>query len=269
VITNATVKYLNYRGYGVGRVGRSSVLVALLLAIAGCGTSDPDPAPTPSPSAAEREVAVGCSSYAEGGTPVHFDGVDGARLGGLLLGSGPVGVILVHQNDGTMCQWLPYGQKLADRGYRVLAIDLGGFGSSEYSPRPDQDVKQAVAFLRQQGATSVVLMGASLGGTASVSAAIIVEPPVTAVISLSAPVKANGVDLGVRINALTSPTLFVAAKSDSPFSSAAPLLYEGAAAEHKRLLIVDGYAHGVALLPASAVAKAMDDWLATYAPVKS
>ena len=82
--------------------------------VAACGPAAP--VAGPSPSRTEREVAVGCQREAQGGTPVHFDSVDGARLGGLILGAGPVGIVLVHQIDATLCQWLPYGRRLADRG---------------------------------------------------------------------------------------------------------------------------------------------------------
>jgi pimeloyl-ACP methyl ester carboxylesterase len=135
--------------------------------VAACGSAAP--VVSPAPTRSDLEVAIGCKREAQGGTPVHFDSVDGARLGGLMLGTGTVGVVLVHQIDASHCQWLPYGKQLADRGYRVLLIDLGGYGSSE----PDQDVKQAVGNLRQQGLRSIVLIGASLGGTASLSAAVI------------------------------------------------------------------------------------------------
>lgn len=211
-------------------------------------------------------MATGCRRAAQGGTPVHFDSVDGARLGGLLLGTGAAGVVLTHQTDATLCQWLPYGTQLAERGYRVLLIDLGGYGSSEPSSKPDQDVKQAVGFLRQEGATSVVLIGASLGGTASLSAAVIVEPPVTAVVSLSGPIHAYGMDLSVRISALSSPVLYVAAKLDTPFGSDAQTLYDSTEVKDKRLHLVDGSSHGVALMGASAVATVVDAFLAKVAP---
>jgi hypothetical protein len=75
-------------------------IVAFL--VSACGPTAPVASPTTSPT--EREVAVGCQREAQGGTPVHFDCVDGARLGGLVLGTGPVGIVLVHQIDATLGQ---------------------------------------------------------------------------------------------------------------------------------------------------------------------
>jgi pimeloyl-ACP methyl ester carboxylesterase len=247
------------------RLRHGSIAMSLvgLLAMTACGTGQP--APTQS-APSEREVAVGCRADAQGGRAVHFDGVDGARLGGLVLGTGEVAVVLVHQVDETLCQWLPYGKELANRGYRVLLIDLGGYGSSEPSSTADQDVKQAVGFLRAQGARSIVLIGASLGGTASLSAGVIVRPPVTAVISLSGPVRTHGMDLSVRIRALTAPVLYIAGNHDGTFAQDAQLLYEATVEERKRLLLVDEGAHGVVLVAGQTVSAAMDRFLADYAP---
>jgi esterase/lipase len=232
--------------------------------VAACGPATPRPTPTPTPT--EREVAVGCQREAQGGTPVHFDSVDGARLGGLMLGTGPVGIVLVHQIDATLCQWLPYGKRLAERGYRVLLVDLGGYGSSEPSSKPDQDVKQAVGYLRQQGVGSIVLIGASLGGTASLSAAVIVEPPVTGVVSLSGPVHIAGMDLSVRIQALASPVLYVAGSDDGTLGTEAQVLYDATTEQRKQILLVDTGAHGVSLVSLPSVPAAIEQWLGTVAP---
>jgi pimeloyl-ACP methyl ester carboxylesterase len=148
----------------------------------------------------------------------------------------------------------------------VLLMDLGGFGSSEPSSKPDQDVKQAVGFLRQQGVQSTVLIGASLGGTASLSAAVIVQPPVTAVVSMSGPVRVYGMDLSVRIRALAAPVLYIAARDDGTIGTDAQTLFDSTVETRKRILLVDGGTHGVALVPYEAVSAAIDEWLATYAP---
>jgi dienelactone hydrolase len=235
--------------------------------VAACGSAAP--VVSPAPTRSDLEVAIGCKREAQGGTPVHFDSVDGARLGGLMLGTGTVGVVLVHQIDASHCQWLPYGKQLADRGYRVLLIDLGGYGSSEPSSKPDQDVKQAVGYLRQQGLQSIVLIGASLGGTASLSAAVIVTPPVIGVISLSGPVRINGMDLSVRIRALVSPVFYIAGVDDGLFGTDAQALYDSTVEERKQILLADSSLHGVALVSIPTASAAMDQWLRTVATIPS
>jgi predicted alpha/beta-hydrolase family hydrolase len=240
------------------------LLFVVAFLVAACGPTAPVASPTTSPT--EREVAVGCQREAQGGTPVHFDSVDGARLGGLMLGTGAVGIVLVHQIDATLCQWLPYGKRLAERGYRVLLVDLGGYGSSEPSSKPDQDVKQAVGYLRQQGVGSIVLIGASLGGTASLSAAVIAEPPVTGVVSLSGPVHINGMDLSVRIRALASPVLYVAGSDDGTLGTEAQVLYDSTVEPRKQILLVETGAHGVSLVSLPTVSAAVEQRLGTVAP---
>jgi pimeloyl-ACP methyl ester carboxylesterase len=234
--------------------------------VTGCAA---DPAAPPTPERTERDVATGCRREAEAGRPVHFDGVDGARLGGVIVGTGPVGVVLVHQLDATLCQWLPYGKRLAARGYQVLVMDLGGYGSSEPSSKPDQDVKQAVTFLRQQGVQTIVLIGASLGGTASLSAAVIVKPPVDAVVSLSGPLRANGIDLSVRIRALASPVLYIAGTYDGTFDDDAQVLYDTTLEERKQLVLVQESSHGVQLIDNPEVAAAMDETLGRLAAARA
>jgi esterase/lipase len=182
-----------------------------------------------------------------------------------MLGTGAVGIVLVHQIDASHCQWAPYGKQLAERGYRVLLVDLGGYGSS----KPDQDVKQAVGYLRQQGLQSIVLIGASLGGTASLSAAVIVTPPVIGVISLSGPVRINGMDLSVRIRALVSPVFYIAGVDDGLFGTDAQALYDSTVEERKQILLADSSLHGVALVSIPTASAAMDQWLRTVATIPS
>ena len=111
---------------------------------------------------------------------VRFRAADRVRLIGVMVGRGPRGVVLAHQGGGAppnLCSWMPYARQLARAGFRVLAFDHRNSGSSARvgSPtrawRVDLDVRGAVAELRRRGATSVVLGGASLGGTAVLAAA--------------------------------------------------------------------------------------------------
>src|SRR6266498_1353575 len=56
---------------------------------------------------------------------ISFRSTDGVPLHGLLLGSGQNGIVLGGGNGfrDNLCDWLPFGQTLAQRGYRVLAFD--------------------------------------------------------------------------------------------------------------------------------------------------
>src|SRR5258706_5309871 len=149
----------------------------LVLPLAACSAATPKPSPTPTVNAWDA-----CPRWASQARSVSF-GVDGAHnLLGMVIGTGKTGIVLAHQVDGTMCNWMPVAKKLADRGYRVLAFDFNGFGVSQTTTLgADEDVVAAAAFLRSDGATSIVLMGASMGGTAVVAAGVEITPPVAGV----------------------------------------------------------------------------------------
>jgi alpha-beta hydrolase superfamily lysophospholipase len=203
---------------------------------------------------------------------LRFRASDGVRLIGVVLGSGPRTVILAHQGGGPpdLCGWVPYGRTLAAAGYRVLVFDHRGFGSSGNASRStrvtrvDYDVLGAIRAMRARGATSIVLAGASLGASAVLSAAARATPPVNGVISLSSPARYLRINVVKAVRALQAPALFVAADGDSPFEEQADELYAACASPDKRLMIVSGYEHGVALLLDPQVRATVDGFIAGH-----
>lgn len=135
-------------------------------------------------------------------------------------------------------------QRLAAQGYAVLTYDFRGNGDSE-GPSDiwslDVDLRAAVAFARQQGATNIVLMGASMGGTASLKVAT--EEQVTAVISLSGPQSFSVSVSDQEIQTLRIPKLFLASQTDTPYVTDAQHMYE-IASQPKELFIYPGDNHG-------------------------
>ena len=139
------------------------------------------------------------------------------RFGGLRPGSRPV-VVLAHQSNGSLCEWLPTARWLAGRGVWVFAFDFRGHGSSkgrvQYG-RLATDYAAAVKTVRSLGARNVVLAGASLGGIAAVIAGASITPPVAGVAALSAPaVIAGRVDARRFAPRLVVPVLYVASRED-------------------------------------------------------
>src|SRR5687768_14374802 len=65
------------------------------------------------------------------GPDLRFRAADGTSLVGHVFGSGRKAVILGHQSQGSLCEWLPYARRLARLGYTALAVDFRGHGLSQ------------------------------------------------------------------------------------------------------------------------------------------
>ena len=189
---------------------------------------------------------------------VRFANSEGTRLVGYELGRGPRGVVLAHQYGGDACQWDDFAPALVKRGYHVLAFDFHGYGLSPAGPgENDIDVSAAAAKLRALGARKVVLIGASMGGTAVLSAAAHVAPPPAAVISLSGPASFDLTSVDATVPKLKMPKLFVVGASDVQFADDARDLYRRAKGA-KQLVVVKTADHGVDLLDDPPAARAID-----------
>ena len=176
-------------------------VVALTLAMvaapaAGCGGSH-----TPAPPPDEASLAV------------SFHTEDGVELKGRLFGRAATGVVLAHMFPSDQTSWWDFAEVLAEQGYMALTFDFRGYresGGDKDIEFMDRDVRAAAGFLREQGATSVFLAGASMGGTASLKVAS--ENGVAGVVSLSAPVDFSGLSVkGVRVRV---PTLLMTAEDN-------------------------------------------------------
>jgi alpha-beta hydrolase superfamily lysophospholipase len=195
--------------------------------------------------------ACGASGPAQGrrGEPIRFTTDDGVELAGELRGEGDVGVVLAHMFPADRTSWSSFATVLGDRGFRTLAFDFRGYGDSEGEkdvPEIWRDVVAAARVLRKDGATRVVLVGASMGGTAALRAAV--QEPVDGVVTLSAPSTFMGLTAPPEILAgVMVPKLFVAADGDGTAAETAQSFYEQSPPP-KRVEIVTGTEHGTDLL---------------------
>jgi len=205
---------------------RLGLLAALVVAVSGCGGDSHPPArkrATPTATAAPAGAARRpCNEPGVRAQAVRFRTSDGAMLWGAVVGSGPVGAVLIHEYPRDSCGWWPYAGYLSRHGVRALLFDLRCFGRS---PCPSggrghatADVAAAMAELRRRGARRVALVGASMGGAIAVVAAAQLHP--AAVVDLSGERNTTGLTPGIDADAaaaahgVTAPVLFAVARGD-------------------------------------------------------
>ncbi|GLZ80189.1 hypothetical protein Afil01_49960 [Actinorhabdospora filicis] len=247
--------------------------VAAALTLTACGGGDPAPAETPTtplPPPPAAAPGADCPEDAAGAQPVHFG--PGETLGGLVYGTGDKALVLTHQSDGTLCQWAPYAKTWAEQGYRVLVFDFSRRSSSQNSTVDTATAAaEALKYVRSTGATGVTMIGASMGATAALVAASAAQPPVTAVISLSAPTYYDGSDALKAVANLTAPVLYAAADGDAQYAQNVEKLMAATPAATKKSVIIGGSYHGVDFIdPKNAdvgkIRDAVADFLAAQMP---
>jgi pimeloyl-ACP methyl ester carboxylesterase len=178
---------------------------------------------------------------------VSFPTEDGGLIYADLYGEGDRAVLLVHGGRFNKESWAKQAQILADAKFRVLAIDMRGYGKSrgpgDSAPMDAPlhlDVLAAVRYLRQSGAKSVAIVGGSMGGGAAGDASIASQPgEIDRLVFLGA--SPNG-----PADKLKSPSLFIVARDDANEDG---LRLPGIrkqydkAPEPKQLIILEGSAH--------------------------
>ena len=168
----------------------------------------------------------------------------------MLGGAGSIGVVFANESGNIACGWLPYARDLARHGVRALLFDYA------LAEREDE-VLAAAERLRKQGARRVVIVGASIGGRAVVTAgAKARRGQIDAVVSLSGERVLGGQrDIIVDARRLRVPTLWVSSTGDgyTNFAAQTRQLYRAARghAQPDRLLVVGGDDHGWDLLKGS------------------
>ena len=98
-----------------------------------------------------------------------------------LYGWGDRAVVLAHGGRFDKSSWQKQARVLTDAGFRVLAIDFRAAVQARNGPEPPclydetclaADVLAAVRYLRSEGARTVSIVGASLGGGAAAQASV-------------------------------------------------------------------------------------------------
>lgn len=211
------------------------------MATAGAMPTSPQPSPTEEPTP---------------GNAVTFRTTDGVRIAGRVFGDGRVGVVFGHQIDGDQRDWWSFAEELADEEYRALTIDFRGYcpqdgaGCSGDGGTADawRDLAAAAEWLRGRGARRIVLVGASMGGTAAAVAGAERGSAVDGVIALSAPATCCGMTPErAALRAARIPMLFLAGDADGEAATDARQLARWAGGDAEAVILNSGE-HGVDLI---------------------
>ena len=165
---------------------------------------------------------------------MRFRAGDGTRLLGIGLGTGTTGVVLGHENRANLCSWMPFARTLARAGFRVLAFDHRGFGSSARGPvRYDKDVVGAIAEIRRRARAGSSRGGASMGGAAAIVGGVAARAD--AVFGLSPPAVFAGLDAVAAVRSYDRPLLVAAGALEPDFPDEARRIFEASPATEKHL----------------------------------
>lgn len=181
---------------------------------------------------------------------VIIDTADGATVSGEIYGSGKTAVIFSVMGN---CKpgWREFAQLTAAQGFMALTYQWRGCKANSVDEVLIQkfvdDTRAAIAFVREQGAEKIILVGASLGGCAS--AKLAVESQASGLVVLASPpsipqwsFEIESADLDTDI-----PKLFITAENDDTVSADATRALFDLAAEPKEWQTYPGTAHGTDL----------------------
>lgn len=213
--------------------------------------------------------------------PVTFRSIDGVELSGRLFGpeEATAGVVLAHMLPADQSSWFDFAGELGDAGFRALTFDFRGYcpGGDAGCSEGDkdiaaiwQDAQGAVELLRDDGVERIALVGASMGGTASLIVASGEGDGVAAVVTLSAPRSIEGLTAGPDVVArVTAAKLFLAGTGDGSAAEDAQAFYaQGPPPKRVEILTTDD--HGTDMLTGnqgSAAGTLILGWLDRYLQV--
>jgi len=175
--------------------------------------------------------------------------------------SGRPAVLLLHMMPATKESWRDFSEKLVERGFQTLAIDLRGHGESEggsqgykkFSDKDHQasvkDVEAGVGFLKSKSASSISLAGASIGANLALQYAA-EHLEVSKIILLSPGLDYRGVKTETVIGKLREgQSVYFIASLDDPYSAdTVKVLSEMAPAHVERMVkVFENAGHGTAI----------------------
>jgi L-ascorbate metabolism protein UlaG (beta-lactamase superfamily)/dienelactone hydrolase len=188
------------------------------------------------------------------GQVVSFTAEDGVKLAGALYpANGDTGVVLAHMGIADQKSWQSFAGYIAGRGFTALTFDFRCYGLSECGKMGQSeslfalDIRAAIRFLRERGVKRIVCMGASMGGTACMNAALEEELAGMVVIASPAPLY-MGKEYPKDLVNPEMTKLFIVTEKDR-FAQVVPATYSlyDRSPGPKKLGIFPGTVHGTEL----------------------
>jgi pimeloyl-ACP methyl ester carboxylesterase len=252
----------------------ATAVTMVLILTAGCAGAALPPTPM-LPSVTSVPPTTTAASPASTATPtptqtlqgqiVSFTAEDGVKLSGtLFLANGETAVVLAHMGIADQKSWQPFAGHIAGRGFTALTFDFRCFGLSDCGKMGQseslftQDIRAAIRFLRERGSKRIACMGASMGGTACMNAALDEELAGMVVIASPAPLYMGKQYPEDLVNP-AMPKLFIVADKDR-YAQVVPAissLYDRSP-EPKKLKTFPGTVHGTELFATDSGAELRD-----------
>lgn len=101
-------------------------------------------------------------------------------------GSGPA-VVLLHAGVADRTMWSEHLERLAEAGYRAVAMDLPGFGEARVTPGEQAPWADVLRTMDELSIERAALVGNSFGGAVALRAALVAPDRVSALVLISAP----------------------------------------------------------------------------------
>ncbi len=141
------------------------------------------------PEAASAAITPEEAVWAEGPWEHRNVSANGARFHIATMGEGPL-VLLMHGFPQYWYTWRHLLPRLAEAGYRAVAMDLRGYGGSDHTPHgydPHTLSADAAGVVRSLGASNAVMVGHGWGGMIAWAAAVMRLSAVRAIVPVSMP----------------------------------------------------------------------------------
>lgn len=177
---------------------------------------------------------------------IGFKTEDGININGNIFGNFKKLAVLSHMFPSDQKSWFGFAEFLNENKIAALTYDFRGYGKSQGNKdiaNIYKDLGAALKFLNQYDLSEIYLIGASMGGTASIIIAAKQDINISKLITISAPDEFQNLSAKDAIKNIRCPKLFIASKSDDYAFQSMNFFYDNSS-EPKEKLVLSGKSHG-------------------------